>query len=135
MWIHEDSIETSASPAHVWEFFSNVAGWKDWNAGIESIEIHGPFEKGTSFTMQPPGEDTFTSTLIEVKPGENFTDETVVEETRIVVSHELAALPSGQTKIIYRTEITGPGADQFGPMVTSDFPDVLAALKRLAEQR
>jgi hypothetical protein len=135
MWTHEDSSETSASPAGVWKLFSNVASWKDWNAGIESIEIHGPFEKGTSFTMTPPGQDAMTSTLIEVTPNEVFTDETVVDETRVLVSHRLVPLPSGGTRIIYSTEITGPGADEFGPMVTADFPDVLAALKRLAEQQ
>ena len=37
-------------------------------------------------------------------------------------------------RIVYGAEITGPRAMEFGPIVPSDFPDVLAALKRLAEQ-
>ena len=135
MWTHEQSIETSASPARVWQLFADVARWKDWNAGIEKIEIHGPFANGTTFTMQPPGQDVITSKLIDVKPNEGFTDETVVDDTRVIVSHRLVTLPSGRTKIIYSTEITGPAADEFGPMVTSDFPEVLAALKRLAEEQ
>jgi len=135
MWTHEQSIETSASPARVWQLFVDVARWKDWNAGIEKIEIHGPFANGTTFTMQPPEQDVITSKLIDVKPNEGFTDETVVDDTRVIVSHRLVTLPSGRTKIIYSTEITGPAADEFGPMVTSDFPEVLAALKRLAEQQ
>lgn len=135
MWTHEESIETSASPARVWELFANVTQWKAWNAGIESIQIHGPFEVGTTFTMQPPGQDAINSTLIEVKPNESFTDETVVDETRVLVHHKLVPLASGNTKIIYSTEITGPAAAEFGPMVTSDFADVLASLKKLAEQR
>ena len=135
MWTHEQSIETSASPARVWQLFVDVARWKEWNAGIEKIEIHGPFANGTTFTMQPPGQDVITSKLIDVKPNEGFTDETVVDDTRVIVSHRLVTLPSGRTKIIYSTEITGPAADEFGPMVTSDFPEVLAALKRLAEQQ
>jgi hypothetical protein len=119
----------------VWELFADVARWKDWNAGIETIQLHGPFEVGTTFTMQPPGQDAINSTLIEVRPNEEFTDETIADETRVVVSHKLVSLPSGKTKIIYSTEITGPGAAEIGPMVTSDFADVLANLKRLAEQR
>jgi uncharacterized protein YndB with AHSA1/START domain len=133
MWRHEEIIETSAPAARVWELFADIARWKSWNAGIESIEIHGPFRAGTKFTMTPPGQDALHSTLIEVTPGESFTDETVVDETRVVVSHKLVALPSGNTKIIYSTEITGPAATEFGPMVTSDFGDVLASLKKLAE--
>lgn len=134
MWTHEDSIETSAPAARVWELFSNVERWEDWNAGIESIELHGPFAEGTTFTMQSAGQDALRSTLIEVRPNESFTDETIVDETRVLVSHRLVPLPSGHTKIIYSTQITGPGAAEIGPMVTSDFPDVLAALKNLAEQ-
>ena len=134
MWTHEETIETSASPVRVWAFFADVARWKDWNAGIESIEIHGPFTAGTSFTMRPPGQDALTSTLIEVTPNESFSDETIVDETRVVVLHKLVALAPGRTRIVYSTEITGPGADAVGPMVTADFRDVLVALKRLAEQ-
>jgi uncharacterized protein YndB with AHSA1/START domain len=134
MWTHEDSIEMSAPAARVWELFSNVERWKDWNAEIESIELHGPFAEGTTFTMKSPGQEALTSTLIEVRPKESFTDETIVDETRVLVSHRLVALPSGHTRIIYSTQITGPGAAEIGPMVTSDFPDVLAALKNLAEQ-
>ena len=134
MWTHEDSIETSAPAERVWELFANVERWKDWNAGIESIELHGPFAEGTTFTMQPPGQDALTSTLIEVRPNESFTDETVVDETRVLVRHRLVPLSPGHTKIIYSTQITGPGAAEIGPMVTSDFPEVLAALKNLAEQ-
>ncbi len=134
MWSHEESIETVGSPARVWELFSDVGHWKDWNAGIESIELHGPFAEGTTITMKAPGQDALTSTLIQVKPSQSFTDETVVGETRVLVSHRLESLPSGRTKIVYSTQITGPDAGEIGPMVTADFPDVLAALKNLAEQ-
>ena len=113
MWTHEETIETSATPARVWALFADVARWKDWNAGIEKIKIHGPIKAGTVFTMQPLGQDAINSTLIEVKPNESFTDETVVDETRVLVSHKLVPLSSGNTKIIYSTEITGPGAAEF----------------------
>jgi hypothetical protein len=133
MWIHEESIETTASPARIWEIFANVANWGDWNAGIERIELHGPFASGTRFTMQPPGQDAFISTLLDVRPNEHFIDETIVDGTRVLVDHRILPLKSGSTKIVYRTEITGKDAAGYGPMVTSDFPDVVAALKRLAE--
>jgi hypothetical protein len=134
MWTHEESIETTATPAQIWGLLSDVAGWIKWNAGIEHIEIHGAFANGTTFSMQPPGEDAFISTLIDVKENEGFTDETVIDRTRVVVHHKIVPLPSGHTKVIYRTEIDGPAAADFGPVVTADFPEVLAALKNLAER-
>ena len=134
MWTHEATIETSAPPPCVWALFADIARWTAWNAGIERIDIHGPFATGTTFTMQPPGQAPLTSTLVEVTPNERFVDETVVDATRVVVGHALVPLAAGGTKIVYTTTITGPGADELGPMVTSDFADVLAALKRRAEQ-
>lgn len=134
MWTHEESIETTATPARIWALFSDVAGWKRWNAGIERIEIHGSFANGTTFSMQPPGEEAFLSTLIMVQENVGFTDETVIDGTRVLVHHRIVPLPSGNARIVYSTEISGPSASDFGPMVTGDFPDVLKALKVLAEK-
>jgi hypothetical protein len=134
MWKHEESIETSASPEVIWRLMSDVAGWKQWNAGIENIELHGPFASGSTFTMQPPGEDAFTSTLLDVRENQGFIDETVIEGIRVLVDHRITTLAPGKTRITYSTEITGPNAADFGPMVTGDFPDVLANLKAQAER-
>jgi hypothetical protein len=52
-------------------------------------------------------------------------------------AHRLEPAEAGGTRIVYRTEITGPAADQvgpeLGPAITGDFPDVVAALARIAE--
>jgi len=135
MWTAESTLDTTAAPAQVWKIWSDVEGWKRWNAGIAAIRLHGPFAQGTTFFMQPPGEEGFTSTLIAVTENENFSDETIVGDTRVVVHHRLTALPAGGTRIAYATEITGPDAAEVGAMVTADFPDVLAALKNLAEEK
>lgn len=132
-WTHEASIEIEATPERIWSLFEDVAGWRRWNAGIEHIELHGAFRAGTRFTMQVPGGDTFVSLLLDVRENAGFVDETVIDGTRVVVRHELRSLSPGNTRVTYGTEITGPNADEFGPMVTGDFADVLAALKRLAE--
>jgi uncharacterized protein YndB with AHSA1/START domain len=133
MWTYDESIETSASPARVWQLFKDVPGWKAWNAGIEHIDLHGPFAKGTTFSMKPPGEEAFISTLVEVSENESFTDETVIDGTHVLVRHAIVPLPSGGARVTYSTEVTGPSAAQFGPMVTADFPEVLRGLKRQAE--
>ena len=134
MWTHEESIEIEATPSRIWAVFADVAGWKRWNAGIERIQLHGPFATGTTFTMQPPGTDAFVSTLIAVDALRGFTDETVIDETRVVVDHRMEALSPNRVRVTYATQITGPEADAVGPEVTSDFGDVLRGLKKMAEQ-
>jgi hypothetical protein len=50
--------------------------------------------------------------------------------------HRLERLDDDRTRITYRTEITGPAADELGPQVgpaiTADFPETMAALVRAA---
>ncbi|TBR40245.1 MULTISPECIES: SRPBCC family protein [Dyella] len=134
MWTHEESIEIAAKPAKIWTIFADVPGWKRWNAGIEHIELHGSFSEGTSFTMKPPGVDAFTSTLIEVQTDRLFTDETTIDETTVVVTHRIEAIDAHHSKVTYGTMITGPDASDIGPAITSDFGEVLASLKALAER-
>ena len=134
MWTDTASIATSVPPQILWRLFEDVANWTNWNAGIERIALHGPFASGSTFEMQPPGMAAFTSTLRDVRPGAGFTDETVLDGTRFLVSHELQPLPGGGTRVTYAIQVDGPDAEMLGPMVTADFPDVLAALKALAEQ-
>ena len=134
MWTQEESIETTAKPTQIWKLFADVPGWKIWNAGIEKIEIQGPFAPGTLFTMKVPDGPSITSKLIVVKENQIFSDETIIEQNRIVVHHIIRPLSSGNSRITYKTEISGPHAAAFGPMVTGDFPQVLRALKKLAEK-
>lgn len=134
MWTHEQCIEIDATPAQIWAVFADVHGWTRWNAGIERIELHGPFAAGSSFTMQPPGTDAFVSTLIAVDEQRGFTDETVIDETRVVVDHRIEALSPHRVRVTYATQITGPQAQAIGLEVTGDFGEVLRGLKAICEQ-
>lgn len=134
MWTHSTSIATTATPEALWRLFEDVAGWTDWNAGIERVALNGPFAAGTTFDMKAPGMDEFRSTLRDVRPNAGFVDETVLEGTRFLVSHDLQRLPSGGTRVTYAITVEGPEAATLGPLVTADFPEVLAALKALAER-
>jgi hypothetical protein len=134
MWTQEYSVEVFVAPSSVWSLLSDVTTWPMWNAGVESIELTGAFATGSVFKMTVPGApDAFTSRLLDVRVNGGFTDETVVGDTVVRVHHRLSALPPGATKITYRAEVSGPNADELGPQITADFPQVLAALKVLAE--
>lgn len=137
MWEYEYSAETTAPAAELWRHWSDVDAWPAWNAGIEKIEVDGPFQVGTMFTMTPPGDDPVVMRLTEIVPGELFTDEADGGDFTVRTVHRLTPLGDGGTRITYRTEITGPAAGEIGPelgpAITADFPDVVAALAALAE--
>jgi hypothetical protein len=137
MWEYEHSTETTASATELWRHWSDMATWPEWNAGIARLEVSGPFQVGTTFTMTPPGDDPITMRLTEVEPGRGFTDVMDAGEFTVTTEHRLEPLADGRTRIVYRTEISGPAADQIGPelgpAITADFPDVVAALAARAE--
>src|SRR3954469_8317004 len=85
VWRHEYAVETSASAETIWSIFRDVPGWKSCNAGIEQIDIDGPFATGTWFTMKPPGEEALRSQLIEIRENARFIDETRVGDLVIKV--------------------------------------------------
>jgi hypothetical protein len=137
MWEYEHSVETTVPSEALWRRWSDMAGWPDWNAGIAKIEVDGPFEVGTTFRMTAPGEDEpIAMRLARIVQGEEFTDEFDAGDFVVATVHRLDGLPDGRTRIVYRTEISGPAADQvgpeLGPQITADFPDVLDALVRSA---
>jgi uncharacterized protein YndB with AHSA1/START domain len=137
MWEYEHSVETTAARDTLWRHWSDMASWPQWNDGIEKIEIDGPFEVGTSFTMTPPGDDPVTMSLTEITEGRSFTDVMDAGDFLVTTVHRLEDADGALTRVVYRTEITGPAADeigpQIGPAITGDFPEVLAALVKLAE--
>ena len=137
MWEYEQSVETTAAPEALWQHWSDMATWPQWNAGIETIDVEGPFAVGTAFTMTPPGDEPIRMRLVEIKPGESFTDEMDAGDFVVRTQHRLEPTATGLTRIVYRTEITGEAAGhigpELGPQITADFPEVLAALAKLAE--
>jgi uncharacterized protein YndB with AHSA1/START domain len=138
MWECEHTVETTAAPQALWRHWSDVAAWPRWNAGIETIEIDGPFAVGTTITMTTPGQEPIPLRIVELVPGAVFTDEMDAGDFVVRTAHRLETLAGGGTRVIYRTEITGPAADEIGPKlgpeITDDFPEVLAALVTLAEE-
>jgi len=137
MWAYEHSIETTAAPETLWRHWSDMATWPQWNEGIEAIDVEGPFEVGTTFTMTPPENEPIRMRLAEIEPGKSFTDEMDGGDFVVRTEHRLEPAAAGLTRIIYRTEITGEAADhigpELGPEITADFPEVLAALAKRAE--
>src|SRR3954470_18574322 len=134
-WHVEHKIDVPAAPHTIWSLFCDVPAWTQWNPGIERIEIEGPFHAGTWFNMKPPEQDIVRSKLVDVRENEYFIDETRVEDLVVTVTHRIETIDAQHSRVIYSVEAVGPNAAEIGSAVSSDFPDVLAALAALAARR
>ncbi|GAB3988582.1 SRPBCC family protein [Actinoallomurus acanthiterrae] len=139
MWEYQHTAETAAAPETVWRLWADVPGWQTWNAEIEKVEIDGPFAVGSRITMTPPGDEPVVLDLVQVEEHTLFVDQMDAGDFTVTTVHRIEPLGDGRIRIVYRTEIDGPAADQVGPQlgpaITGDFPETVAALVRLAEAR
>jgi Polyketide cyclase / dehydrase and lipid transport len=137
MWEYEYSLETSADRGALWRHWADMAAWPQWNDGIATIDVDGPFAVGTTFIMTPPGDGPIRMRLVEIEPGTSFTDEMDAGDFVVRTEHRLEPAAGGLTRIVYRTQITGEAAGhvgpELGPQITADFPEVVAALAGRAE--
>ena len=141
MWEYEYSAETSVPAEAIWKLWADVEGWGAWDAGLAKVYIDGPFAVGSTITMAAadPDPDPVRVRIAELVDGELFVDEADFDGVLIRTIHRLDRLGGDRIRVRYRTEITGPAADQvgpeLGPAITGDFPAKVAALLALAEGR
>jgi uncharacterized protein YndB with AHSA1/START domain len=138
MWTNEQSIETAASPEAIWRLWSDVAGWPEWNADIEQIEISGPFAVGSTISMTPVGQDPIELRIAEAVEPELFVDEAKLGDVVVRTIHRVEDLEGDRRRVVYRMEISGSAADsvgpELGPQISGDFPETLSALVQHAER-
>ena len=138
MWTDEQSIETTASLEAIWRLWSDVAGWPEWNADIEHIEISEPFAAGSTISMTPVGQDPVELRIAEAVEPNLFVDEAELADVVVRTVHRVEPLEGDRNRVVYRMEISGPAAEtvgpEIGPQISADFPETLAALAQRAER-
>jgi hypothetical protein len=138
MWTYEHSIETDASPESIWPLYSDVPGWPRWDQGLEWVTLSGSFAAGSTGSLKVPGQDPLPFKVLDVRPREGFSDETYIPGLAIRFDHLLELTATGKTRITHRVIITGAAAEELGPQlglqITSDVPEAVESLARLALQ-
>src|SRR5262249_26341013 len=137
MWADETSLETTASAEAIWRLWADVHGWPDWNRDIDRIDIDGAFDRGSKISMTPAGPETRQLEIVDLADPEMFIAQADLGTITVRTTHRVEAIGNGHNRVTYRIEISGPAADtlgaQIGPEISSDFPEVLAALVERAE--
>lgn len=129
-WNKSYELDVRSTSKNIWQAFIDTSTWKQWNPGVKSIKLEGPFLAGTWFSMGLPDGDIIRSRLIDVSEEKHFIDETLICETLVRVEHRIEALGTGQCKLIYAISTQGPDAQALGEGISSDFPDVMAGLAK-----
>jgi len=131
------SVETTASPDRVWQIWSDMSTWGDWNPNVSTMDWQGGFVSGSTGVMNTKAGQHHSMQLVDVQPGRSFALVTsVVPGTKFRFNCRIE--PAGaKTKISQTVEVGGPLGPvlggMFGPQVSKEFGTLLANLARKAE--
>ena len=129
-WTH--TVTSSATPEQVWPLYADVGRWLEWDSGLTNVTIEGDFQAGNSGTLHVEGQPPLAWTLTEVTENVSFTDVTDIPGVAtLTFVHRIDAVDGGSA-ITHEVHIEGPAAADLGPMVTSDTPEAMEALARIA---
>lgn len=131
MWLTEYSVVTDLPPQRIWRAIEQLHTGQLSYEGADRFEPHGPFQEGTEISVTPVGQDTMTSTIVELVENERYADTTVFGDLVLLFRYTLEAEGTG-TRVTHSLEIDGKDAEivgpELGPQISGDFPQTMDAL-------
>jgi hypothetical protein len=123
-WEITHSVETNASPAFAWNYWTEVTNWDDPPA---KFELDGPFACGSRGTTRLPGQEPPQWFIREVNPPHAATIEMQLEGATVSFEWRLVGLTDGRTRLTQRVVLKGEKADmylsQLKAAFTANLPD------------
>ena len=131
------SVETTASPDRVWQIWSDMSTWGDWNPNVSTMDWQGGFVSGSTGVMNTKAGQHHSMQLVDVQPGRGFALVTsVVPGTKFRFNCRIE-LAGAKTTISQTVEIGGPLGPVMGGMlgrqVSKEFGILRANVARKAE--
>ena len=137
MWVARATAETTATPDAVWELWTDVERWKEWDRHVLWSRLDGPFAPGSKGEIKPAAGPKASFVLTEVVPERRFTDCLRLPFATLEYQHELTPVAEGW-RITHRVQINGPLAFLFnriiGRTIAAELPTAVRNLARLADR-
>jgi len=108
MLIIKHTVETTATPAQIWQVWQDVENWKTWDHDLESSGLDGPFQAGSSGYLKFKSGDPLLKTLLtQVEPLKIFVQEAKLPLAKVVMTHVISQVAC-KTQVTIQIEICGP---------------------------
>lgn len=129
-WELVHSVETNASAAFAWSYWTNVENWDDPPA---IFAFDGPFIAGARGRTLLPGQAPLHWVVREVSPRHTATIEMQLEGATLSFAWRFEGLPDGRTRLTQRMVLAGENADSYLSQVKTAFEVSLAeGMKKLS---
>ena len=137
MAFREASLETTAPPAKVWQVWSDINHWPEWNPDMNESRIDGALKLGATGMINTKSGGKHDVVVTQYEQGRSFElESTALPRTKMAIRATVAPSGSG-SRITQGFEPRGLLAPIVGPMMSGQilktFNSVLAGLKKKVE--
>ena len=135
MWTDQVTISTTATRNQIWEMWSNVEKWNEWDHEVETSTLFGEFKKGSKGMLKPKGAPKSTFEMVEVNPLQKFVNRSSLPFTTMDFIHVMEE-KSGKLYLTHKIEMKGPLTFLFskiiGKKIIKELPVAMKKLTQLA---
>ena len=126
----EYSVEADASPGFSWNYWTDVTNWEDPPA---QFLLNGPFAAGSRGTTLMPGQEPVRWTIREVRTGESYVLEMLLDGAVLSFEWHFAAMSDRKTRLTQRIVLSGNNAAAHAAGIEAGFgPTLPEGMKRIA---
>lgn len=129
------SLETSASADQIWQLWTEVSTWKDWDQGLQDAELEGTMTIGAKGKIIPLSGPSSRFEVTEFDDGNSYAFVTRMPFARLIVRRNLVSREPTifQHEVSFEGALAGFWASRFGPQFREALPSTMEALSALAE--
>jgi len=112
--VHSERI--NVAPEAIWELWSNVDRWPDWNEQIERVDVEGALRLGATVKTKLRRGGTVRNLVTELEPGTALTYEARFPGARAGLEHRLRP-GKRSVEVTHRRYVAGPLAGVWASMI------------------
>lgn len=133
---HTDS--TQASSDKIWQVWTDIPNWKQWDKGLKEAILDGNFEVGAKGELIPDKGPKSKFIISEIEQNKSYTFKTKIPFGWLIIKRTLE-VKNGYTHFTHDVQFTGLLKKVLGKKLGKKYramlPEVLTEIKRIAESK
>ncbi|PQJ09093.1 polyketide cyclase [Flavipsychrobacter stenotrophus] len=129
---------TTASAEKIWQIWTNVPDWENWDKGLKDAQLFGTFMVGTRGTLIPDQGPKSKFIITEIVPGRSYTFKTRIPLGRLVIKRTLEG-KNARTYFTHDVQFTGILKKILGNKLGKKYrlilPETLKNIRQMAETK
>jgi hypothetical protein len=134
MFQYENTIKGKMDIEKVWDLYSKVNRWSEWDLDMQEVVLAGEFAAGTKGTIFMKGMPPLPFVLDKVEKGKVFVNTSLLGEITVTFGHYLAAADNGECILKHTVTITGAHEaklQEMGQGIIANIPVHMLKLEQL----